>query len=112
VPLVLHGSSGVPDETLRAAVRAGLTKINIATQLNKVFTAAVRARLTDDPLLADPRRYLRAGRAAVAAEVERLLRLLAGPVAADPAAGQPVAEQPELKRPLVTDAARAEDGPP
>ena len=112
VPLVLHGSSGVPDETLRAAVRAGLTKINIATQLNKVFTAAVRARLTDDPLLADPRRYLRAGRAAVAAEVERLLRLLAGPVAADPAAGQPVAEQPELKRPLVTDAARAEDGRP
>ncbi len=102
VPLVLHGSSGVPDEMLRAAVRAGLTKINIATQLNKVFTAAVRARLTDDPLLADPRRYLRAGRAAVAAEVERLLRLLAGPVAV----------QPVLKSPLVTDAPRAEDGRP
>ena len=42
VPLVLHGSSSVPDDLLVAAVRAGLTKINIATQLNRVFTAAVR----------------------------------------------------------------------
>jgi fructose-bisphosphate aldolase class II len=31
VPLVLHGSSGVPDEQLRAAVAAGMTKINIGT---------------------------------------------------------------------------------
>ena len=38
VPLVLHGSSGVPDDVLIAAVRSGLTKINIATALNKVFT--------------------------------------------------------------------------
>src|ERR1700749_1223282 len=42
VPLVLHGSSGVPDDDLAAAVRAGLTKINIATQLDKGFTAAGR----------------------------------------------------------------------
>jgi fructose-bisphosphate aldolase, class II len=78
VPLVLHGSSGVPDDTLAAAVGAGLTKINIATQLNKVFTAAVRDCLASDPLLADPRRYLRAGRDAIAAEVQRLLGVLAG----------------------------------
>ena len=38
VPLVLHGSSGVPDEGLAAAAAAGMTKINVATQLNKVFT--------------------------------------------------------------------------
>ena len=35
VPLVLHGSSGVGDADLAAAVRAGMMKINIATQLNK-----------------------------------------------------------------------------
>ncbi len=78
VPLVLHGSSGVPDEALGAAIRAGLTKINIATQLNKVFTAAVRDCLAADLLLVDPRRYLRAGRAAVADEVSRLLSVLDG----------------------------------
>ena len=76
VPLVLHGSSGVPDRNLVDAVRAGMTKINIATQLNKVFTAAVRRCLAGDTALADPRRYGAAGRAAVAAEVARLLQVI------------------------------------
>lgn len=76
VPLVLHGSSGVPDDTLDAAVRAGLTKINIGTQLNKVFTAAVRGALAGDLALADPRAYSAAGRDAVAREVARLIGAL------------------------------------
>ena len=76
VPLVLHGSSGVPDEMLAKAVAAGLTKINVATQLNKVFTAAVRGVLAAGPSLVDPRRYGAAGRDAVAAEVARLLRVI------------------------------------
>ena len=77
VPLVLHGSSGVPDPDLAAAVRAGMTKINIATQLNKLFTAAVRLALSADPAAVDPRKYGAAGRDAIASEVTRLLRLLA-----------------------------------
>jgi fructose-bisphosphate aldolase class II len=76
VPLVLHGSSGVPDEVLAAAVSAGMTKINIATQLNKVFTATVRLFLSAEPAASDPRKYGAAGRDAVAAEVTRLLCLL------------------------------------
>ena len=78
VPLVLHGSSGVPDQALAAAVSAGMTKINIATQLNKVFTAAVRACLAADPTLVDPRRYGAAGREAVSLEVARLLTVIGG----------------------------------
>jgi fructose-bisphosphate aldolase, class II len=77
VPLVLHGSSGVPDEMLSAAVAAGLTKVNIATQLNKVFTRAVRDCLAREGIVTDPRRYLSAGREAVASEVSRLIRVLA-----------------------------------
>jgi fructose-bisphosphate aldolase class II len=76
VPLVLHGSSGVPDRDLAAAVGAGMTKINIATQLNKVFTGAVREYLSAEPAAVDPRRYGAAGRDAVASEVARLLDLL------------------------------------
>jgi fructose-bisphosphate aldolase class II len=76
VPLVLHGSSGVPDPDLAAAVEAGMTKINIATQLNKVFTGAVRDYLSAEPAVVDPRRYGAAGRDAVASEVARLLDLL------------------------------------
>ena len=77
VPLVLHGSSGVPDAGLVAAVRAGMTKINIATHLNSVFTAAVRSRLDLDPRLVDTRRYLGPAREAVQAEAARLLELVA-----------------------------------
>jgi fructose-bisphosphate aldolase class II len=76
VPLVLHGSSGVPDADLAAAVAAGMTKVNIATQLNKVFTAAVRRCLAADAGLVDPRKYGAAGRAAIAPEVARLLGVL------------------------------------
>lgn len=78
VPLVLHGSSGVPDETLRAAVRHGMKKINISTHLNKTFTRAIRDRLAADEKVVDSRKYVGAGRTAVAAEVTRLLGVLAG----------------------------------
>ena len=77
VPLVLHGSSGVPDSSLVAAIRAGMRKINVSTQLNKVFSAAVRERLGGDPGLVDSRKYLGAGREQMAGEVERLIRLFA-----------------------------------
>lgn len=79
VPLVLHGSSGVPDDGLAAAVGAGMTKINIATQLNKVFTHAVRRFLTEHPDVVDPRKYLAPGRDAIATESARLLTLLRAP---------------------------------
>jgi fructose-bisphosphate aldolase, class II len=76
IPLVLHGSSGVPDEQLAAAVRAGITKVNIATQFNKAFTIAVHGYLADHPEVVDTRKYFRAARDAVAAEAERLLAML------------------------------------
>jgi fructose-bisphosphate aldolase class II len=75
-PLVLHGSSGLPDPQLEAAVRAGMTKINISTHLNALFTGAVRQTLADDSRMVDPRKYVAPGRLAVAEEAERLLRLL------------------------------------
>ena len=78
VPLVLHGSSGVPDDEIVRAVRAGMTKINIATHLNKVFTAAVRETLQAQPGLVDSRKYLAPARDAMAAEAARLLIMLDG----------------------------------
>lgn len=76
VPLVLHGSSGVADADLTRAVEAGMTKVNIATHLNNVFTATVRQVLADQPNLVDTRKYLGPARTAVATEVARLLTLL------------------------------------
>ncbi|WP_433476402.1 class II fructose-bisphosphate aldolase [Spirillospora sp. CA-142024] len=76
VPLVLHGSSGVSDGDLARAVNAGMTKINIATRLNDVFTKTARARLTEFPSTADTRKYLGPAREAVSAEVAHLLTVL------------------------------------
>lgn len=76
IPLVLHGSSGVSDPDLQRAVRTGMSKINIATHLNGVFTHEIRAALSANEALVDPRKYVGAGRTAIAQEVERLLVLL------------------------------------
>lgn len=75
VPLVLHGSSGVPDEMLRAAVRAGIVKVNIGTALNSAYTGALRQALTAK---ADPRPALKAARDAVADAVAQLLGVVTG----------------------------------
>jgi fructose-bisphosphate aldolase, class II len=71
VPLVLHGSSGVPDETIRQAVDAGMRKINIGTALGLAFTSGIRRRL-DAATSSDPRTYLKEGRAAISETVARL----------------------------------------
>jgi fructose-bisphosphate aldolase class II len=76
VPLVLHGSSGLPDSELQKAVLSGMTKINISTHLNGLFTRAVRQVLDEEPETVDPRRYVRRGRDAIAVEVTRLVELL------------------------------------
>lgn len=77
VPLVLHGSSGVSDAAIVAAITAGMTKINVSTHLNGFFTRAVREYLVADPAAVDSRKYFKAGRAALVPEVSRLLRLFA-----------------------------------
>ncbi|MFF7331862.1 class II fructose-bisphosphate aldolase [Streptomyces sp. NPDC008150] len=75
VPLVLHGSSGVPDDALVEAVAHGMRKINFGTHLNAAFTHALRESLSDRTGV-DPRRGLGAGRTAVTDTAADLLRLL------------------------------------
>lgn len=75
VPLVLHGSSGVSDAGMQDAIRNGMTKINVSTHLNKVFTGAVREFLAANPEVVDSRKYFKAAAEAVIPEVARLLRL-------------------------------------
>ena len=76
VPLVLHGSSGVSDGDLEKAVKAGMSKINIATHLNTIFTQKLRATLTGDVALVDPRKYVGPARLAISNEVSRILKIL------------------------------------
>ncbi|WP_277243341.1 class II fructose-bisphosphate aldolase [Mycolicibacterium obuense] len=77
IPLVLHGSSGVSDDNLRAAVAAGIRKVNVGTALNIAYTGAVRGVLESDAALTDPRKYLVPAREAVAETVAHLCRVVA-----------------------------------
>ncbi|MEU0813162.1 class II fructose-bisphosphate aldolase [Streptomyces mirabilis] len=76
VPLVLHGSSGVPDDELAAAVAGGIAKVNVGTALNIAMTGAVREFLAAHPEAVDSRKYLSVGREAMAGTVARLIRVL------------------------------------
>jgi len=78
VPLVLHGSSGVPDDELARAVAGGLVKVNIGTALNIAFTGAVREWLEQAPANAvDPRKYLTLAREEMAKTAAHFISLLA-----------------------------------
>ncbi|MEU0052778.1 class II fructose-bisphosphate aldolase [Streptomyces sp. NPDC006309] len=89
VPLVLHGSSGVPDAGLVAAVGAGITKVNVGTALNIAMTGAIRAYLAARPEAVDSRKYLGVGREAMAREVTRIIGVLARTPAGPPAPRPP-----------------------
>ena len=80
VPLVLHGSSGVPDDELRRAVAAGMVKINVGTALSIAFTGAVRDSLERNRSVVDPRSYLAEARDAMASTVRQLISVLDGKV--------------------------------
>lgn len=76
IPLVLHGSSGVNNADIAQGIKLGLAKVNIATQLNKAFTGAVRSVLAANGELVDPRKYLGPGRAAQIEVVQERIRFV------------------------------------
>jgi fructose-bisphosphate aldolase class II len=78
IPLVLHGSSGVPDQDLRDAVAAGITKVNIGTALNVAMTRAIRGALAREESVTDPRSYLTGARDEMATTVRDLLTVVSG----------------------------------
>jgi fructose-bisphosphate aldolase class II len=99
LPLVLHGASGVPEETvkkinafggnmpgavgipndqLRRAAGLGVCKINVASDLRITATAAVRELMAHHPEKFDPREYLKPARAQMKELVRHKLRHVLG----------------------------------
>ena len=46
--LVLHGASGIPHDTLREAIRRGICKINLATEIKNIFMKTLKSKLTNE----------------------------------------------------------------
>lgn len=75
IPLVLHGSSGVKEESEVEAIQYGISKINVATMLNQAFCNALRKGLAQMPDEVDPRKFLALSRDAVKEVVRHKMRL-------------------------------------
>ena len=93
-PIVLHGSSsvpqefvkminqyggkmpdavGIPESQLREAARMAVCKINIDSDLRLAMTASIRQHFAEHPDHFDPRQYLKPGREAIKKMVQHKL---------------------------------------
>ncbi|MCS7286900.1 MAG: class II fructose-1,6-bisphosphate aldolase [Anaerolineae bacterium] len=75
IPLVLHGSSGVKDESILEAIENGISKINVATYLNQAFVRGLREGIEKMPDEVDPRKFLAISREYVKEAVREKIRL-------------------------------------
>jgi fructose-bisphosphate aldolase, class II len=75
LPLVLHGSSGVRDESVVEAIERGVCKVNVATYLKQAFVGEIRAALAAAPDEVDFRKLFVGGREAAKERVREKLRL-------------------------------------
>ena len=62
IPLVLHGTSGVPDEDVAECIKRGICKVNYATDLRIAFTKGINQVLKENPDTIDPKKYHAKGR--------------------------------------------------
>ena len=98
-PIVLHGSSsvpqefvemankyggdigsakGVPEDLLRKAATYGVCKINIDTDIRLAMTAVIRKHFAENPSHFDPRQYLKPARQAVKDMVQHKIKHVLG----------------------------------
>lgn len=75
VPLVLHGASGIPEEEIKKAIKLGIRIINIDTEIRLAFTDSLRATLSGDKNIFDPRKVLTPAMEAVKKVVADKMRI-------------------------------------
>ena len=75
IPIVLHGSSGVPDDAVREAISLGVCKVNIDTNIREAFTASAREVLQANPQEIDPRKVLGPAREAATEVIREKIRV-------------------------------------
>jgi len=74
-PLVLHGASGVSDESIKRAIELGVRKINIDTNIREAFAGSMRSAMEDNPAEIDPRKILGPAREAATKVIREKIRL-------------------------------------
>ena len=75
IPLVLHGGTGIPEDKIAKAISCGISKININTDLQAVWSSAVREKLDTDKEVYDPRKVIGSGEKAMKQRIKELVTL-------------------------------------
>ncbi len=75
IPLVLHGGTGIPADKITRAISCGISKININTDLQAVWSNAVRDKLENDKEVYDPRKVIGSGENAMKERIKELVTL-------------------------------------
>ena len=75
IPLVLHGGTGIPEDKIKKAISCGISKININTDLQSVWSKAVRKFLEENQEVYDPRKIIGSGEQVIKTRIEQLVTL-------------------------------------
>ena len=75
IPLVLHGGTGIPDNLIQEAIKNGINKININTELQIAWANEVRKFLKENETVYDPRKVISSGERAVKNVVKEKTKL-------------------------------------
>ncbi len=75
IPLVLHGGTGIPNDKIEQAIENGISKININTDLQVVWSKQVREKLQNDSSVYDPRKIINSGEEAVKKRIREIVTL-------------------------------------
>ena len=76
IPLVLHGGSGIPDEKIKEAIKLGISKININTELQQAWHEGVLNFIEKKKDVYDPRKIITSGEENLKNVVEYKLKLM------------------------------------
>lgn len=75
IPLVLHGGTGIPDNLIQEAIKNGINKININTELQIAWANEVRKFLKENETVYDPRKVISSGEKAIKNVVKEKTKL-------------------------------------
>ena len=75
IPLVLHGGSGTLKKDIKEAIKLGIVKINVNTELRMAYTNALKKSLKKSPKEITPYKYISEAGAAVQKVVEEKIKI-------------------------------------
>ena len=76
VPLVMHGGSGLDDSILARAIKCGINKINVNSDIQSVWYNSVKKFISENPNVYDPRKVIMSGSVAMKEFIDKKINLL------------------------------------